>query len=227
MGVAPGARYISCKAFNAGGSGSSTDILQCMQWFTDPDGNPGTADYPDVVNNSWSSGSSCNTTFTGGVQAWRALGIFPAFANGNLGPGVGSAASPGQNPESFGVGATDIRDVIASFSGRGPSSCDGTISPEVSAPGVNIRSAINGGGYADFNGTSMGTPHVAGCIALIRSAADLDGACGIPGISWESFLLTRFATDLGAPGPDNAYGAGRINCAAPVLVARIIDGFCP
>ena len=43
IGVAPGARYITCKAFNAGGSASSTDILQCMQWFTDPDGNPGTA----------------------------------------------------------------------------------------------------------------------------------------------------------------------------------------
>jgi subtilisin family serine protease len=226
IGVAPGARYISCKAFNSGGSGSSTDILQCMQWFTDPDGNPGTADYPDVVNNSWSAGSSFDNTFAAGVQAWRALGIFPAFAAGNSGPGVGSISSPGQNPESFAVGATDIADVIASFSGRGPSSCDGTIAPEVSAPGVNIRSSVDGGGYANFNGTSMATPHVAGCIALIRSAANLEGACGLPAIAWETFLLRRFATDLGSAGPDNAYGAGRLNCAPPVLAAARIEARC-
>ena len=158
IGVAPGARYISCKAFDQNGSGSSTNILRCMQWFTDPDGNPGTADYPDVVNNSWSSGPNCSTTFTNSVRAWWALGIFPDFAAGGFGPGVGSAASPGQNPESFGVGATDINDVIASFSGRGPSSCDGSIFPEVSAPGVNIRSSISPGWLRELQRYLHGDP---------------------------------------------------------------------
>lgn len=222
IGVAPGARYMSCKAFH-GGTASATDILQCMEFFTDPDGVPGTADYPDVVNNSWQSGTSCNTTFTNAIAAWWQLGIFPAIAAGNSGPGVGSGTSPGQNPGSFGIGATDINENIASFSGRGPSSCDGSIFPEVSAPGVNIRSAVNGGGYANFNGTSMATPHVAGCIALIRSAADLDNLFGIPQAIWDWFLITRFAKDLGSLGPDNSFGAGRLNCAAAVFGAVWLD----
>lgn len=222
IGVAPGARHISCKAFNLSGSGSSSDILQCMQWFTDPDGNPATGDFPDVVNNSWSSGPVCSNTFTNAVNSWWPLGIFPAFAAGNFGPGAGSGASPGQNPTSFGIGATDISDNIAGFSGRGPSSCDGSIFPEVSAPGVNIRSSVDGGGYANFNGTSMATPHVAGCIALIRSAADIDGKFGLSQPIWEWYLLQSFATDLGTVGPDNAYGSGRINCATSVYVAQLI-----
>ena len=54
------------------------------------------------------------------VQAWVAAGIFPAFANGNAGPGCGSAGSPGDYPESYAVGAYDIGNSIAFFSSRGP-----------------------------------------------------------------------------------------------------------
>jgi subtilisin family serine protease len=216
IGVAPQAQFISCKAFNSGGSAFNSDILDCMQWMTDPDGNPDTDDYPDVVNNSWGGASFCLSTFQNAVRAWWTLGIFPNFAAGNNGPGVGSGSIPATYPESFGVGATDINDNIASFSGRGPSACDGSIFPEVSAPGVAIRSARGGGGYHSLNGTSMATPHVTGCIALMRAQN--------PNISvaWTWWLLRRFAVDLGAPGADNAFGAGRIDCALPSAYAKYV-----
>ena len=71
------------------------------------------------------------------MQAWVAAGIFPTFSNGNNGPGRETVGSPASFPESFGVGATDINDQIASFSSRGPAIWDGVthVKPQVSAPG--------------------------------------------------------------------------------------------
>ena len=124
---------------------------------------------PQVVSNSWGGGVG-NTWYQWVVQAWRASGIFPVFSIGNSGSACYSASSPGDYPESFGVGATDSNDTIAYFSSRGPS-WDGRIKPDVSAPGYNIRSSVPGNGYDWYSGTSMAAPHVAGTVALLWSAA--------------------------------------------------------
>ena len=59
VGVAPDATWIAVKIFNDRGTATSTGIHQGFQWLLDPDGNPATADAPDVVNNSWAmSGAS-------------------------------------------------------------------------------------------------------------------------------------------------------------------------
>jgi hypothetical protein len=95
---------------------------------------------------------------------------------------------------------------IANFSSRGPSGCDhSTIKPEVSAPGVAIRSSYLDGGYAVLSGTSMSAPHVAGAVALLRQY----NPSATPGEI--KLALMNSAADCGQPGEDNEYGWGVIN----------------
>ncbi len=204
IGVAPGARWIAAKAWNDLGLGFVSAFHQIFEWFLAPGGDPANA--PDVVNMSWGfSEDGCITEFLPDVSAFRAAGIFPAFAAGNEGPAPESVRSPGAYAESFAVGATDFFDEVTFFSGEGPSPCDGGVKPNVSAPGDGVTSAFPGGGYATFSGTSMATPHVTGAVAVLRS---IDPDITVDAL--ESVLATG-ALDLGEPGPDYGFGAGRLD----------------
>ncbi len=56
---------------------------------------------------------------------------------------------------------------FAAFSGRGYTRENIFIKPDIAAPGVNIRTASNTGGYGYFSGTSMAAPFVSGTAALL------------------------------------------------------------
>ncbi|HID86658.1 MAG TPA: hypothetical protein EYP55_04680, partial [Anaerolineae bacterium] len=210
IGMAPGARWIAVKIFDDAGNTDDVKIHQGFQWIlapTDLDGeNPDPSKAPDVVNNSWGDMNGANPAFRPDVAAWRAAGILPVFAAGNEGEmGDGSVDSPASFPDALAVGATDPNDALASFSSRGPSFWE-EVKPEVSAPGVDIRSSVPGGGYADgWGGTSTSTPHVAGLAALLLEADPT-----LTPDDLENFMVYT-AEDLGDPGPDNAYGWGRID----------------
>jgi len=212
VGVAPGARWIAVKAFSAGGTGSSTDIHEAFQWVLAPCDSAGLncdpARAPRIVSNSWGHPDGARTEFLPDVQALRAAGIWPVFSAGNDGPAEGSIGSPASFAESFAVGATDSADAIAYFSGRGPSPLTSEIKPEVTAPGVDVRSASNDGGYAVHDGTSMACPHAAGLGALLLSAE--------PALALDQLeeLITTTVVDLGDPGPDMTYGYGRLDALA-------------
>jgi hypothetical protein len=149
IGVAPGAKWIACKALGPSG-GNDVSLTRCAEWILKQ------TPLPKVVCNSWGGGQGA-TFFNDEIAAWKAAGIIPVFAIGNTGPGCGTAVSPGDQKDVISVGATTSTDTIASFSSRGYAKGTTTIKPEVSAPGARIRSASNTGttSYAVFDGTSM------------------------------------------------------------------------
>src|SRR4051812_46990068 len=168
IGVAPGARWIAAKGWSDDDNATVSAFHQIFEWFLAPGGDPANA--PDVVNNSWgASPPDCYNDFLADVQAWRAAGIFPVFASGNEGPGESTILSPGNYAESYAVGATDPDDLVADFSGQGPSQCDGEIKPDIAAPGVGVVSALPGDFWYELDGTSMATPHVTGAAAVLLS----------------------------------------------------------
>ncbi len=220
VGVAPGARWIAGRAFNNAGVGYDSWLHATFEWLLAPAGDPALA--PDVVNNSWGNDDGSSQVFRDDVRALRQAGIMVVFSAGNNGPGVGSIASPASYPESLAVGATDVLDDIAGFSSRGPSPWN-EIKPEISAPGVAIRSTLPGGNYGLKQGTSMAAPHVAGVLALMLQAdASLTFADA-------EDILARTAVPRPSPSdvPNNDYGWGRVDAydAVQVVAARgILSG---
>jgi subtilisin family serine protease len=209
VGVAPEATWIAVKIFNDRGTATSSGIHQGFQWLLDPDGNPATADAPDVVNDSWTmSSSGCLLDFQPDLASLRAASILPVFSAGNYGPLSGSSRSPANNPEALAVGATNDADTIYPYSSRGPSPCGQPVYPQLVAPGVGIHTTDLYGLYADPTGTSVAAPHVAGTLALLLQA--------FPGMSADrqAAALENSAVDLGIVGADNTYGLGRLDALA-------------
>ncbi|MCM2282367.1 MAG: S8 family serine peptidase [Bdellovibrionaceae bacterium] len=213
IGVAPKASLFSGKIFNAAGSSTLAVILQGMQWMADPDENPSTQDHPALVSNSWGGGSPSSSedpkdnVLCKAVDGWVKLGILPVFANGNEGPRPSTVGVPAACPGSFGVGATDSKDGIARFSSRGPAiwSTHEALKPEVSAPGVDVLSAMPGGKYGTMSGTSMATPHAAGVAALLFQANPKFMVQDV------ATILMKSSSDLGKEGHDNDFGMGRLD----------------
>lgn len=215
VGVAPGASWIAARLYNDAGQARFSDIHLAFQWLLDPDGNPATVDAPDVVNASWGltgTAGQCITEFGDDIAALKAAGIAVVFAAGDSGAAPLTSLSPASDPQGFASGAVNETLVVAPFSSRGPSACDGGIFPRLVAPGVNISAAdLSSGGlpiYTTVSGTSYAAPHTAGAMALLIGAfpdatvADLESA------------LMRNAQDLGVAGPDSSYGYGLTDALA-------------
>lgn len=118
--------------------------------------------------------------------------------------------------------ASDTKNLSVTSS-RGPS-FDGRFKPDVAAPGwqsmgdMGVTSTWPGNGYDTITGTSMSTPAVSGCAALIeewyKSAVNSTG----PSTQLMRALLIHGVEDLtsipqvgtGYLGPDFAFGYGRI-----------------
>jgi subtilisin family serine protease len=213
------------------GIGTLARYIECFEWFLAPtdsqNQNPRPDLGPDVINNSWGclpeEGCTDPDVLNATVDGMRAAGIAMAFAAGNTYAQCYTIArAPSVAPGAFTIGATNLDDTIAVFSGVGPVSSDGSyrLKPDLTAPGVDLRtSALDGKYIARFSGTSGSSPEVAGAIALLWSAIpDLRGD-----VSATEELLEHSAvpltTDLdcfpylGSLVPNPVFGWGRLDVA--------------
>ena len=223
IGMAPNAKWIAAKGCE-GVSCSDTNLVSSGQFMLAPTNRKGRHPRPDlrpdVVSNSWSAAGD-NGFYQGVVDAWVASGIVPVFSGGSSGPACGTIGAPASYVNSYGVGAFDANHSIASFSSRGPSPFGGEIKPNITAPGVNIRSSVPDDAYTIYSGTSMATPHVGGAVALILGAnPSLRGNVDAIRAILDQSAVDSSDTRCGGDADDNdAFGEGRLDALAAVRSA--------
>jgi len=175
-GVAPDARLLAYKVLAANGFGDTSDVIAALELAVDPDGDPATDDAPDIVNLSLGADTGPDDPMSQAADLAVEAGLVVVASAGNSGSAYRTVEAPGNARRVLAVGAIDRKDQIATFSSRGPVPGTHDIKPDLSAPGVGIRSTVPTGscrlcdpsGYRALNGTSMASPHVAGAAALLR-----------------------------------------------------------
>lgn len=122
--------------------------------------------------------------------------------------GEGSVTEPGSSSFALAVGAVCWKTSgLEAFSSRGPT-IDGRMKPDLTAPDW-VSSFSYGpfsgcGADTGFAGTSAAAPHVAAAAALVKGAHPSFGPNELQA------YLEGHAIDLGVPGRDGTYGAGKL-----------------
>ncbi len=197
-GIAPNVKILPLKVLSASGMGMSTWIASAIDEAVDQGA--------DVINLSLGGGHS--SIIVTAVEKARKAGVVVVAAAGNTGrQGIGS---PADAPAAIAVTAVGPNDTLAPYSSWGKG-------VEIAAPGGDktipgggiVQATIQKGGaqqFAEFQGTSMATPHVAGAAAVLLGA----GAQSADEV--ERYLKT---TADGREDPLK-FGAGRLDLGSAV-----------
>jgi subtilisin family serine protease len=176
-GVAPGASIIAMQIFTRFDNPAFCGAPSCIASY--PSDQLAALDelaVLDTAHPSWnivaanlslgggSESTPCDTDVRkAAIDTLLGHGIATVIAAGNNGFDD-SVSNPGCISSAVTVGATDDTDGVAWFSNRGPLL-------DLFAPGVSIISSVPDDDWADYDGTSMATPHVVGALALLRQHA--------------------------------------------------------
>jgi serine protease len=158
VGVNKRVGLVAIKVLNAQGSGSTTDIVDAINWVS---ANKATNTQGTIMSMSLGGGTSA--TLNQACDSATANGVNVVVAAGNDGKDA-KDTSPCNAEKTICVGATDSGNNLASYSNFGAL-------VDILAPGTNVYSAWYNAtnGYATISGTSMATPHTAGVATIYAS----------------------------------------------------------
>lgn len=215
-GMAHQGKVLSVRALGRCG-GTLADIADAITWSSGGSvaGVPLVgANKASVINMSLGGGGGCPSSSAMQLAINGALsrGTTVVVAAGNSNANVSNFTPAGCTGAGLiVVGATDSTARKASFSNYGAG-------VDVSAPGVSILSTLNASttspgadSYANYSGTSMAAPHVAGLVAMMHSKPSTDCAPA----TCESIIKANVKPFGAAPSP-GPIGTGIINAQTTI-----------
>ncbi len=207
-GAAAGVRILPVRVLESDGTGWSSTIADGIRWAADHGA--------DVINLSL-GGTSPSAAYRAAIDyAVNDRGVVVVAAAGNEYESGNPVEYPAADPDAIAVGASTSTGGRASFSNTGAY-------VDLAAPGASILAPCPmgtvvcsaGTQYSRLSGTSMAAPFVASAAALLRAARPGASVGQIRG--W----LSSTATDAGAPGRDDEFGAGIVD---PLLALGATGG---
>jgi subtilisin len=183
-GIAFASRIFAGKVLTNSGSGSTASVLAGINWAI--------ANGCQVISMSLGSQSPVQAAYTAAGSAALARGCLIVAAAGNS---ASSTGAPANSPTIMSVASIDPTLRPSSFSNFGKI--------EIAGPGRDVFSSVpRPTRYGIKSGTSMATPHVAGCAALWAQSS--------PALRGRTLWRRLQATALRLPFPPSKVGAGLV-----------------
>ncbi|HJW47367.1 MAG TPA: S8 family peptidase, partial [Lysobacter sp.] len=235
-GVAFNAKVQPVRVLGTGG-GYTSDIADAIVWASGGTvgGVPANANPAEVINMSLGGYGSCSSdpVTQGAIDSAVSRGTTVVVAAGNSNADA-SQFSPASCKNVVTVGATGIDGARSYFSNYGASVA-------VAAPGGNATSGSDpndrwiwslgntgtqapvaspgGDAYVGMIGTSMASPHVAGVVALMQSAAVAAGKPALTPAQVKTMLRNTAQPFTVTPPYSQSIGSGIVDAAAAVYAA--------
>ena len=239
-GIAPGAHLIDLKVLSSDGSGSTSDVIEAIEWAIL------NKDLYNIRIINLSLGhmpyeAAETDPLSMMVRAATDAGIVAVVSAGNAGRiegeiVYGGITSPGIEASAITVGAmttwdTPSRadDTVGGYSSRGPTRFEELAKPDIAAPGTQIVAPMSAGNalatnypaivvdsnYMWLTGTSMSAPVVSGAVALMLEQN--------PSLNPNQVKAIMMYTAEDHSGNPYEVGAGYLNAAGAVNLAANVD----